>query len=121
MKDKQFLALVGGCVLAFVGAVWLSKTVARRAVRDHHEAWVADMDLKVEKIKAKGSVARAEPDECWSDPFFIIAVNLGQDLDDLRLCMEMAWAVCEADGEVVCGMDVRGDCGFTCCPEEDVR
>ena len=112
MKDKPFLALAGGCVLAFVGAYWLSKTTTRRAVRELHEAWVVEMDLKVETIKAKRA-------ECWSDPFFIIAVNLGEDLDHLQLCMEFAWAVCQEDGEIVCGMDIRESCRFTCCPEED--
>jgi len=114
MTDKSFLALAGGCVLVLVGAFWLSKTATKRAVREHHETWVAEMDLKVERLKAKADA----PAECWSERFFIIAVNLGEDLDDLKMCMEMAWGVCEADGEVVCGMDVRGSCSFTCCPEE---
>lgn len=57
--------------------------------------------------------------EEWSAPFFVIIVNVGEDLDDLRACMDFAWTVCEAEGEVVCGMDVRGDCAFNCCPEEE--
>ncbi len=114
MTDKPFLALAGVCVLFFAGAFWLSKTATSRAVREHHEAWVVEMDLKVERLKAK-----AAERTCRSERFFIIAVNLGEDLDALRLCMEWAWAMCEDDGEIVCGIDVRGDCSFTCCPEED--
>ncbi len=63
--------------------------------------------------------ALAESREETPDRRFItIFVNLGEDLDDLQACMELAWIVCENEGEVVCGMDIRGSCWFSCCPED---
>ncbi len=71
------------------------------------------------QLRLANVLAETREREEWSERFFIIAVNVGEDLDDLQACMELAWIVCEEEGEVVCSMDVRGGCWFSCCPEEE--
>ena len=109
MKDKLFLALAGVCVLAFVGAFWLSKTATRRAVLSVLSAHADGMETQRRQADLARIQVMLHEAVTEKDRFFVIAVNVGERLDDLKACLNFAWAVCEADGEVVCGMDVTAD------------
>ena len=112
---RGWLEFALGCLIAIAFAalaflVWW-KLDSRSAPISLQRAPAEEIDA-VDPAPLLGSILR-------SDRQFVIVVNVGEDLDDLQLCMDMAWTVCEEDGEVVCGMDMAGGCWFTCCPEED--
>ena len=114
LRQKQILANVGVgtfFVLLIVSVVLLALLASKHAKTDH-DAWVEEMDARVQSISR--SIDNAiDPD--WQ---FTILVNVGEDLDDLLACIDSAFAVCEAQGEVVCGMNITGGCWYSCCPEE---
>ena len=113
--DKPFLALAGVCVLVLVGAFWMSKTATSRAVLSAHADGMETQRRQADLARIQVMLQEAVT---VKDRFFVIAVNVGERLDDLKACLDFAWAVCREDGEVVCGMDVTADCSFTCCPKD---
>jgi len=113
--------IVVWAVVAAVSSLAEAKDRLRLA-EDRRDVSLLELDVALMELdEARVARIRNTLREAMEPRTFLIAVNLGEDLDDLQLCMEWAWAMCEDDGEIVCGIDVRGDCSFTCCPEEDVR
>ena len=114
---SNLVVTVIACVLLYaVGWTVVEATSSLKQAKA--EVKKAEDRRDLAQLRLKDFLSESREREVWSGRFFIIAVNLGEDLDALQLCIEFAWDVCEDDGEIVCGIDVRGDCSFTCCPEE---
>jgi len=120
MKKLAWLTIACLCTIGATTGAIVGNTLTRIAALED----IAELHNKTFQLRGETEQLRRKTEQlrmarpAVEDRFFVIAVNVGEDLDDLQLCMEWAWAMCEHDGEVVCGMDVTADCSFTCCPKD---
>ena len=102
---KCLFNFVLGCLVVIIAWAVVEATSSLKQAKANLRQAEHHRDLA--QIRLRNVLAESCEEE-MSDPFFVIAVNLGEDLDDLQACMEFAWIVCENEGEVVCGMDITG-------------